>query len=327
MNKSVLVAGADGFIGSHLAENLCAKGFNVKALVQYNSFGKYGWLQDSIYKNEMEIILGDIRDPQFCQTITKDVSVIYNLAALIAIPYSYVAPQSYVETNVLGTVNLCNAARDNSCKLIQVSTSEVYGSAQYVPMDESHPLQPQSPYSASKIASDSMALSFYNAFDLPVFLVRPFNTYGPRQSLRAVIPTVISQILKNEKKIFIGDITPTRDFNFVQDTCNAILEISKCDSLIGRPVNIGTGEDISIGDLISKIISLSGRKDIEIISDLERIRPTNSEVSRLCSDSRLLKTSTNFIHEISLDEGLSRTIEWFEQYLESNNIDVAKYHI
>lgn len=230
-NKSVLVTGADGFIGSHLVELLVKKGCKVKALSYYNSFNYWGWLEDIDCLSEIEVLSGDIRDPHYCKHITKNVDVVFHLAALIAIPYSYIAPDSYVDTNVKGTLNICQASMENGVQLLlHTSTSEVYGTAQYVPIDEKHPLQAQSPYSASKIGADAMAMSFFNAFNFPVVTVRPFNTYGPRQSARAVIPTIISQIASGSKKIEVGDITPTRDFNFVTDTCNGFIKIAE----IGR---------------------------------------------------------------------------------------------
>ena len=247
--KKVLITGADGFIGSHLTEMLVSQGYKVKALSQYNSFNSWGWL-DSIYcKEDIEIATGDIRDPHYCKIITKDVDIIFHLAALIGIPFSYVAPDSYVETNIKGTLNICQAAKENGIsRLIHTSTSEVYGTAQYVPIDEKHPLQPQSPYSASKIAADSMAMSFYNSFNLPVTIARPFNTYGPRQSARAIIPTIITQIASGKKEIKLGDVSPTRDFNYVEDCCRAFIMLVENDKTIGETINIGSNKEISISD-------------------------------------------------------------------------------
>ena len=250
--ERVLVTGADGFIGSHLSELLFAQGYSVKALSQYNSFNHWGWLEDVECVNEIEILNGDIRDPHFCRNATKNVDIVFHLAALIAIPYSYVAPSSYVDTNVMGTLNICQAAVDNTVRrLIHVSTSEVYGTAQYVPIDEKHPLQPQSPYSASKIGADAVAMSFFSAFGLPLTIARPFNTYGPRQSARAVIPTIISQIANGKKQVKLGDVTPTRDFNYVADTCRGLLELARCGRAIGETVNIGSNFEISVGDTLT----------------------------------------------------------------------------
>ncbi|HWU44831.1 MAG TPA: SDR family NAD(P)-dependent oxidoreductase, partial [Bdellovibrio sp.] len=257
MKKKVLVTGADGFIGSHLTEMLVEKGYQVRALTQYNSFNYWGWLDSNPVTKEIEVICGDIRDPFLCREILKEIDVVFHLAALIAIPYSYVAPQSYVETNVTGTLNICKAALDLNVKVIHTSTSEVYGTAKYVPIDEEHPLQPQSPYSASKISADAMAMSFYNSFKLPLVIARPFNTYGPRQSARAVIPTIISQIAAGRKEINLGDLRPTRDFNYVTDTCRGFIALAQSERSIGKTVNIGSSYEISIKDtfeLIKKIM-------------------------------------------------------------------------
>lgn len=271
--KTVLVTGADGFIGSHLTEMLLSEGCKLKALSQYNSFNNWGWLEQVKDLNEIEVLSGDIRDPHYCLEITKGVDVIFHLAALIAIPYSYVAPSSYVETNINGTLNICQAALQNGCeKIIHTSTSEVYGSARYVPIDEKHPLQPQSPYSASKIGADNMAMSFFNAFNLPLAIARPFNTYGPRQSARAIIPTIISQIASGSKVIKVGDLTPTRDFNYVEDTCRGFIELAKSDQTIGEIVNIGSNYEITIKDtfeLIKKIMN----SEVQFEVDPQRIRP------------------------------------------------------
>jgi len=239
-NKKILITGADGFIGSHLTEMLVKRGAKVKALSYYNSFNYWGWLESLDCLDEIEVISGDVRDPHFCKEITKDIDVVFHLAALIAIPYSYVAPDSYVDTNIKGTLNICQAAKENGCeRVIHTSTSEVYGTAQYVPIDEKHPLQPQSPYSATKIGADAMAMSFHSAFDLPITTARPFNTYGPRQSARAVIPTIIGQIAAGKKQIKLGDLTPTRDFNYVLDTCRGFIALAKSDKTIGEVINIG----------------------------------------------------------------------------------------
>jgi NAD dependent epimerase/dehydratase len=323
-NKGVLVTGADGFIGSHLSEMLVQKGFNVRALSQYNSFNSWGWLEDSESIGEIEVMTGDVRDPNFCREITKEIDVVYHLAALIAIPYSYVAPDSYVSTNVVGTLNICQAARDNGCqRVIHTSTSEVYGTAQYVPIDEKHPVQPQSPYSASKIGADAMAMSFYNAFKLPVTIVRPFNTYGPRQSCRAVIPTIISQIANGAKQIKLGDVTPTRDFNYVLDTCRGFIALAECDSAIGETVNVGSNFEISVGDTLNKIKELM-KSDVEFVVDEQRLRPGKSEVFRLWCDNSKIRELTGFEPKYSIDEGLKLTIDWF---LDPDNLSKYKTDI
>ena len=308
--NTVLVTGADGFIGSHLVEMLVAKGYRVKALSQYNSFNNWGWLEDVNCKNEIEVLTGDIRDPHYCKHISKDVDIIFHLAALIAIPYSYVAPDSYVDTNVKGTLNICQAAKENGVKrVIHTSTSEVYGTAQYVPIDEKHPLQPQSPYSATKIAADAMAMSFYNTFDLSVTIARPFNTYGPRQSARAVIPTIITQIANGMKEIKLGDVTPTRDFNYVEDTCRGFIALAESDATIGETVNIGSNFEISVGDTLNLIKELLG-SDVKFIIDEQRIRPEKSEVFRLWCDNTKIEKLTGFKPQVDIREGLQRTIDW-----------------
>ncbi len=308
--KHVLVTGADGFIGSHLTEMLLDKGYQVKALSYYNSFNYWGWLDDMKHPN-LEVICGDVRDPNYCLHIIKNIDTIYHLAALIAIPYSYIAPDSYVDTNVKGTLNICQAAKENGVhRVLVTSTSEVYGTAQFVPIDEKHPKQPQSPYSASKIGADMMALSFYNSFELPVIIARPFNTYGPRQSARAVIPTIISQIAKGKKEIRLGDMSPTRDFNFVKDICRGFIELANCDAAIGEEVNISSNCEISmrqIFELISKLMN----SDVTFIEDPQRIRPQNSEVFRLWGDNTKIKKLTGYIPTYSIEQGLTETIEWF----------------
>jgi len=314
MNKkqeSVLVTGADGFIGSHLTELLVNQGYKVKALSQYNSFNYWGWLEDVECISEIEVLNGDVRDPHFCKQITKDVDIVFHLAALIAIPYSYVAPDSYFDTNVKGTLNICQAALENGVKrVIHTSTSEVYGTAQYVPIDEKHPLQPQSPYSASKIGADAIALSFFNAFDLPLTIVRPFNTYGPRQSARAVIPTIISQIANGKKQIKLGDVTPTRDFNYVADTCRGFLELARCNKAIGETVNIGSNFEISVGDTLNLIRELMS-SDVEFLADEQRLRPSKSEVFRLWCDNTKIRELTGFEPTYDIRTGLKETIDWF----------------
>lgn len=306
-----LVTGADGFIGSHLTETLLASGYEVKALSQYNSFNYWGWLEDIEPRPELEVICGDIRDPHYCKHITKDIDLIFHLAALIAIPYSYVAPDSYIDTNVKGTLNICQAAMENNVKrILCTSTSEVYGTAQYVPIDEKHPLQPQSPYSASKIGADAIAMSFYNAFKLPLTIVRPFNTYGPRQSARAVIPTIITQIASCIKEIKLGDVSPTRDFNYVEDTCRGFLEISQCGNAIGETVNIGSNFEISVKDTLEMIKDIM-QSDVKFITDKQRIRPENSEVHRLWCDNSKIKKLTGFEPKFSIREGMEKTVQWF----------------
>lgn len=309
----VLITGADGFIGSHLTELLVKEGYQVKALSQYNSFNNWGWLEDVDCLDQIEVLSGDVRDPHYCKHITKDVDVVFHLAALIAIPYSYVAPDSYVDTNVKGTLNICQAALENKVsRVIHTSTSEVYGTAQYVPIDEKHPLQPQSPYSASKIGADAMAMSFFNAFDLPVTIVRPFNTYGPRQSARAVIPTIIGQIASGMRQIQLGDVTPTRDFNFVSDTCRGFLELSRCEAAVGETVNIGSNFEISIAETLNIIRELM-QSDVEFLTDEQRVRPGKSEVFRLWCDNSRIRALTGFEPAHGLREGLQKTIDWFTQ--------------
>ncbi|MBZ5876648.1 NAD-dependent 4,6-dehydratase LegB [Chromohalobacter israelensis] len=311
--KKALVTGADGFIGSHLTELLVREGYQVKALSQYNSFNYWGWLEDVGCLDQVEVLNGDVRDPHYCKHITQDVDVVYHLAALIAIPYSYVAPDSYVDTNVKGTLNICQAALENGVKrVIHTSTSEVYGTAQYVPIDEDHPLQPQSPYSASKIAADAMAMSFYNAFDLPVTVARPFNTYGPRQSARAVIPTIISQIANGMKQIKLGDVSPTRDFNYVEDTCRGFLALANCDAAVGQTVNIASNYEISVGDTLNVIRELM-ESDVEFITDEQRLRPGKSEVFRLWGDNTRIRELTGFAPQHDIRAGLQKTIDWFTQ--------------
>jgi NAD dependent epimerase/dehydratase len=310
MNK-ILVTGADGFIGSHLTEMLLGKGYQVRALSQYNSFNYWGWLEQIPAGKNLEIISGDIRDPHYCKEITKNIDTVFHLAALIAIPYSYIAPDSYVDTNVKGTLNICQAAKENMVKrVIVTSTSEVYGTAQYVPIDEKHPKQPQSPYSASKIGADMIAMSFYNAFDLPVTIARPFNTYGPRQSARAIIPTIITQIANGIKEIKLGDLSPTRDFNYVKDTCRGFIALAESDNSIGKEVNIASNFEVSMKDILELIREIM-QSDVKFISEEQRIRPEKSEVFRLWGDNSLIKKLTGFEPEYSLKEGLRETIDWF----------------
>ncbi len=309
MNK-VLVTGADGFIGSHLTEALHREGFQVRALSQYNSFNNWGWLEDVYCKDDIEIFSGDIRDPYYCEELVSGIDIVFHLAALIAIPYSYVSPQNYVETNIQGTLNICQASIKNKVsRVLHTSTSEVYGTAQYVPIDEDHPLQPQSPYSASKIGADAIAMSFFNSFDLPLTIVRPFNTYGPRQSARAVLPTIITQIANGAKEIRLGDTSPTRDFNYVEDTCSGFIKLSASDKSIGETVNLGSNYEISISDALDMIKNLM-KSDVNFIVDRERIRPKNSEVFRLWCDNSKIQRLTDFSPETSIEEGLKKTIDW-----------------
>lgn len=307
----VLVTGADGFIGSHLTELLLAEGYQVRALSQYNSFNSNGWLEDVAQSPALEIVSGDVRDAAFCHRIVEGCDTVFHLAALIAIPYSYEAPGSYVDTNIGGTLNICQAARDCGVRrLIVTSTSEVYGTARYVPIDEKHPRQPQSPYSATKIGADAIAMSFYNAFSLPVVIARPFNTYGPRQSARAIIPTIITQIANGAREIKVGDLTPTRDFNFVTDTARGFLAIARAEGVEGQELNIATGTEISMADTLQTIARIM-QSDVRYVTDPQRLRPANSEVFRLCGDSSRLRELTGWAPEFSLEEGLRKTIEWF----------------
>lgn len=308
--QQILVTGADGFIGSHLTEMLLEQGYRVKALSYYNSFNYWGWL-DGIRHPNLEVVTGDVRDPHFCKHITRDVAMVFHLAALIAIPYSYVAPDSYVDTNVKGTLNICQAAKENGVQRVLVtSTSEVYGTARYVPIDEKHPKQPQSPYSATKIGADAMAMSFYNAFELPVVVVRPFNTYGPRQSARAIIPTIITQIKNGMKTIRLGDLTPTRDFNFVKDTCRGFIELAQCDAAVGQEVNVCSNYEISMRDTLELIARLM-HAEVEFVEDTQRLRPKNSEVFRLWGDNAKIKSLTGFDPAYTIERGLQETIDWF----------------
>jgi len=312
--KKILITGADGFIGSHLVEALLKKDCHVKAFVFYNSFNSWGWL-DTLSKEALksiEVVIGDIRDSNGIRNEAKGVDIIFHLAALTAIPFSYHSPDSYIDTNVKGTLNVLQASRDyNSERIIITSTSEVYGTAKYVPIDEKHPLQGQSPYSASKIGADKVAESFYRSFSTPVTIARPFNTYGPRQSARAVIPTIVTQSLCKRRDIHLGSLTPTRDLSYVSDTCNGLIALAECDEAIGREVNIGSGQEISINNLANLIIDIIG-VDASVISDENRVRPENSEVERLVCNSGLLHQLTGWKPEVTINEGLAKTIEWFE---------------
>lgn len=309
--QMALVTGADGFIGSHLTELLLKKGYKVRALAYYNSFNYWGWLEDLPANPNLEVITGDIRDPHFTKHIMKNIDIVFHLAALIAIPYSYHAPDTYVDTNVKGTLNICQAAKElGGIRVIVTSTSEVYGTAQYVPIDEKHPKQAQSPYSASKIGADAMAMSFYNSFDLPVTIARPFNTYGPRQSARAIIPTIIAQIANGIKEIKLGDLTPTRDFNFVQDTCYGFIALAESDQTIGKEINICSNYEISMQDTLNMIKDVM-QSDVKFITDEQRLRPVNSEVFRLWGDNSLIKELTGFEPQFSIRKGLEITCDWF----------------
>lgn len=310
IKEKVLVTGADGFIGSHLTEALLAEGYKVRALSQYNSFNDWGWLE-GINNPDLEIVTGDVRDPNFCRHITEGCSTVYHLAALIAIPYSYVAPDSYVDTNIKGTLNMCQAARDCGVKrLVVTSTSEVYGTARYVPIDEKHPRQPQSPYSATKIGADAIAMSFYNAFGLPVVIARPFNTYGQRQSARAIIPTIITQIANGAREIKVGDLTPTRDFNFVKDTAAGFIALGRAEGIEGKEINIATGIEVSMRQTLETIADIMGEK-VDYVVDPARLRPSGSEVFRLCGDNTLITSLTDWRPRYDLEAGLRETVEWF----------------
>ncbi|MCY6353877.1 NAD-dependent 4,6-dehydratase LegB [Clostridium sp. ZS2-4] len=323
--KKVLVTGAEGFIGSHLTERLVELGADVTALVQYNSFNNWGWIDsfDKNVKDSLNVITGDIREYDNVKRMVKGQEVIMHLAALIAIPYSYLSPMAYVRTNVEGTTNVLEACRDeeNIEKIIHTSTSETYGTALYVPIDEKHPMQGQSPYSASKIGADKMAESFYKSFNLPIATLRPFNTYGPRQSARAVIPTIISQILAGKTEIKLGSLTPTRDFNYVKDTAEAFIKVAESEKTIGEVINAGSNYEISIGDLVKKIIELTNN-EVKIICDDERIRPEKSEVNRLWADNTKIKELTDWTPKYTLDEGLKETIEWIKNNIQHFKTDI-----
>lgn len=326
MSKKVLVTGADGFIGSHLTEHLLESGYQVRAFVLYNSFGSYGWL-DTLPKeklSQIEIFMGDIRDPNGIREAMKGIDVVYHLAALIAIPYSYHSPDNYVDVNIKGTLNVLQAARLlNTERILVTSTSEVYGTAQYVPIDEKHPYQGQSPYSATKIGADRMAESFYRSFNMPITIVRPFNTYGPRQSARAVIPTIITQLLNGEENIKLGDTRPTRDLLYVKDTANGFKLIAESDKTIGEEINIATQSEITVLDLAQNLINQIN-PNAKIVSDDIRIRPEKSEVFRLFGSNQKLKMLTNWQQNYTLDEGLKKTIEWFSV---KENLAAYKHNI
>ena len=322
--KKVLVTGADGFIGSHLTESLLEKGYDVKAFTYYNSFNTWGWL-DTLPKeklDQIEVFSGDIRDPNGVREAMKGVDQVFHLAALIAIPFSYHSPDSYVDTNIKGTLNVLQAARDLGTEKIMVtSTSEVYGTAQYVPIDEKHPFQGQSPYSATKIGADRLAESFYRSFNLPVAIVRPFNTFGPRQSARAVIPTIITQLLAGREEIKLGSLTPTRDFNYVKDTAAGFIAIAEADKTVGQEINIATQREISIGDLAKEIIAQIN-PDAKIVCDEQRLRPEKSEVNRLLGANAKIKELTDWKQQYTFEQGIAETIAWIRQNMAAYKTDI-----
>jgi len=320
----ILVTGAEGFIGSHLTELLVKEGYDVRAMVQYNSFNNWGWIDtfDQDIKDRLDIFLGDVRDPNGVRTAMEGVDAVFHLAALIAIPYSYHSPDMYVDTNIKGTLNILQAARDLGTERILVtSTSEVYGTAQYVPIDEKHPYQGQSPYSATKIGADRLAESFYRSFNLPVTIVRPFNTYGPRQSARAVIPTIITQLLSGREEIKLGSLTPTRDFNYVKDTARGFLEIYKSDKTVGEEINIATQKEISIGELANELIRQIN-PNARIICDEQRVRPEKSEVNRLLGSNEKIRRLTDWAPQYTFEEGLAETIEFLRNNLDKYKVDI-----
>lgn len=324
MAEKILVTGADGFIGSHLTEELVKQGFDVKAFSLYNSFNTWGWLDtlpQDIMEN-VEMFTGDVRDPNGVREAMKGTDAVFHLAALIAIPFSYHSPDAYVDTNIKGTLNVLQAAKQLDLdKVLITSTSEVYGTAQYVPIDESHPYQGQSPYSATKIGADRLAESFYRSFGLPVAIVRPFNTYGPRQSARAVIPTIITQLLAGKEEIRLGSLTPTRDFNFVKDTAQGFIEIYRSDKTVGEEINIATQNEISIGELAEELIKQINPQ-AKIVCDEERLRPEKSEVNRLLGSNEKIKMLTDWEPRFTFEEGLAQTIDFFRDNLEKYKVDI-----
>ncbi|MCG8540273.1 MAG: NAD-dependent 4,6-dehydratase LegB [Clostridia bacterium] len=322
--SKVLVTGADGFIGSHLVEELQDSGHDIRAFVSYNSFNSWGWLDTFPRERlkDIEIFSGDIRDPNGVRQAMKDIDEVYHLAALIGIPFSYHSPDSYIDTNIKGTLNVLQGAKELGTKRVLVtSTSEVYGTAKYVPIDEKHPMQGQSPYSATKIGADRMAESFYKSFNLPMTIVRPFNTYGPRQSARAVIPTIITQLLAGKEEIKLGSLSPTRDFNYVKDTAYGFIEIAKADKTIGEEINIATEKEISIGELAQELINQIN-PNAKIICNQERIRPEKSEVNRLLGSNEKIKRLSNWKEKYTLREGLSETIKWLRINLDKYKTDI-----
>ena len=322
--KKVLVTGADGFIGSHLTEELIEQGYKVKAFTLYNSFNTWGWL-DTLPKEilaEIEIFQGDVRDPNGVREAMKGVDEVFHLAALIAIPFSYHSPDTYVDTNIKGTLNVLQAARElNTSRVLVTSTSEVYGTAQYVPIDENHPFQGQSPYSATKIGADRLAESFYRSFNMPISIVRPFNTYGPRQSARAVIPTIITQLIAGKEEIELGALTPTRDFNYVKDTANGFIEIAKAENTIGEEINIATQQEISIGQLAEELIKQIN-PNAKIICDEQRLRPEKSEVNRLLGSNEKIKRLTDWKPKYTFEQGIAETVEFFRYNLNKYKTDI-----
>jgi NAD dependent epimerase/dehydratase len=326
-NKRVLVTGADGFIGSWLVQQLVNEKARVTALAQYNSFNSWGWLDDCDCLSGINVVTGDIRDPHFCLALTKEIDVIFHLAALIPIPYSYRAPDSYVDTNIKGTLNICQAALANGVlKIVHTSTSEVYGTAQHIPIDETHPLHAQSPYSATKIGADAIAVSFCCSFGLPLVIARPFNTYGPRQSARAVIPTIITQVAAGKREIQLGDLRPTRDFTFVEDTCRGFVALAQLEGAAGEVFNIGSGQEISIGSLLCLIGELMSVHVTGVTDDV-RLRPEGSEVQRLCCDNRKLRAACGFAPKVGIQEGLTKTIEWFRDPRNARRYKESIYNV
>ncbi len=320
--RPVLVTGGEGFIGSHLVDRLVAEGADVTALVYYNSFGRWGWLDSASpeVRDAVRIIPGDVRDARRVDEAVRGTEVVFHLAALIGIPYSYHAAESYVQTNVTGTFHVAESCRAHGARMVHTSTSEVYGTAITAPIDEQHPLQPQSPYSASKIGADMMALSYWHAHEVPVTVVRPFNTYGPRQSTRAVIPTILTQLLSGAETLHLGAVSPTRDFNYVTDTVAGFLALADCDEAVGRATNVGSGREVSIGDLVGILCDITGRS-IEIVTDEDRLRPAGSEVERLLCDHSVATRLSGWTPQVSLEEGLTRTAEWIGQHLDELRSD------
>ncbi len=320
--KHVLVTGAAGFIGSHLVERLVADGMNVRAFVHYNSRCSWGWLDRSQVRDSIEVVAGDVRDFDSVRAATRGIDTVFHLAALIGIPYSYVSPLAYIQTNVVGTYNVLQSAREEGLSQVVVtSTSETYGSAQYVPIDERHPAVGQSPYAATKVAADQLALSYHKSFGLPVKVVRPFNTFGPRQSARAIIPTIMTQAISGSGVVRIGSLTPTRDLTYVADTVSGFLAVANCDALAGQAANVGTGQEISVGNLATRIIELAGT-GARLEPDSRRIRPDASEVTRLLADASLLTARTGWKPRHSLDEGLALTLSWVREHMDLYKSDL-----
>ena len=325
--KKIFISGATGFIGSHLAELCVQKGYSVIAFDRYNSNNDHGWLENSKFKNEMEVILGDIRDFDSVSKAMKGCSIVFHLAALIGIPYSYISPLAYIRTNIEGAYNILESSKNQGVDQILItSTSETYGTAQKVPINEFHPLVGQSPYSASKIGADQLAISYHKSFQMPLKIVRPFNTYGPRQSARAIIPTIISQILNGEKNLKLGSLTPTRDLTFVTDTCKGFYEIFECESLIGEVINVGTNSEISINDLVELIANVMNVK-ISIKTDEQRVRPKDSEVERLVCDNSKLMNYTNWSPSYSIERGIKEVIEWMKESSNLNKYKTKQYNV